>query len=399
MQNFKLLITIALGILITHAGLAQVDKGKYEKRKAGFYTNEIQPALHPKKEKQIFKSFIYDVSSKNLPSEKESFEYFWHNTPESQGSTGTCWCYAATSFMESEIQRISGKQVQLSEMYVTYWDYVERAKLFVEKRGDVYFNHGSEANAVPLRMQQYGTVPLNAYPGKVKNAKFHNHGVVMDEMKAYLAKVKENNNWNSEEVILTIKAIMNHYMGTPPQEFIVDGKKYTPKTYMSEYLKFDANNYQSVMSTMSAPYYEESELVEADNWYHGDNYYNVPIDDFMDIIDNAVKKGYTICICGDVSEPGHNSFKEVSMIPDFDIPSKYINQSARELRLKNKSTTDDHCIHLIGHKKIKGEQWYLIKDSGAGGFNGPNKGYRFFHENYIKLKMMNIMLHKDVVKK
>ncbi len=83
------------------------------------------------------------------------------------------------------------------------------------------------------------------------------------------------------------------------------------------------------------------------------------------------------------------------MVPTFDIPSEYIDESSRQLRLTNKATTDDHCIHIVGYRKIGNDLWFLIKDSGAGGFDGPNKGYRFFHEDYVKLKMMNILVHKE----
>jgi bleomycin hydrolase len=112
------------------------------------------------------------------------------------------------------------------------------------------------------------------------------------------------------------------------------------------------------------------------------------------VIDNALDSAYTVCICGDISEPGYQSLAEVGIIPEFDIPSDYINEASREMRLYNKSTTDDHCIHFVGMQDVDGERWYMIKDSGAGGFDGPNKGYRFIHEDYVKLKMMNVMVYK-----
>ena len=115
----------------------------------------------------------------------------------------------------------------------------------------------------------------------------------------------------------------------------------------------------------------------------------------MTVIDDALDSAYTVCICGDVSEPGYDRWKEVGIIPAFDIPSGYINASAREMRLRNGTTTDDHCTHIIGFLDEGDDRWYLIKDSGAGGFDGPNKGYRFLHEDYIRLKMMNIMVYKE----
>ncbi len=112
------------------------------------------------------------------------------------------------------------------------------------------------------------------------------------------------------------------------------------------------------------------------------------------MIDDALDSAYTVCICGDVSEPGYDRWTEVGIVPDFDIPSSYINEASREMRLTNGTTTDDHCIHIVGMQDLEGERWYIIKDSGSGGFDGPNKGYRFMHEDYIRLKMMNIMVYK-----
>jgi bleomycin hydrolase len=164
---------------------------------------------------------------------------------------------------------------------------------------------------------------------------------------------------------------------------------------MRNVLKLVPDDYFSFMSTMSKTYNQQGELVEADNWWHCDDYYNVSIDDFMLVIDHAIDSSFTICICGDISEPGYDRWSEVGIVPDFDIPSAYINESSREMRLNNKTTTDDHCIHIVGVHEADGERWYMIKDSGSGGFDGPNKGYRFLHEDYMRLKMMNIMVYKE----
>ncbi|MGM0650972.1 MAG: C1 family peptidase, partial [Bacteroidota bacterium] len=135
-----------------------------------------------------------------------------------------------------------------------------------------------------------------------------------------------------------------------------------------------------------------------DNWWHSDDYYNVSLDDFYGLCEDAITHGFTICICGDVSEPGYDKKTEVAIIPEFDIPADHINASSRELRLYNEATTDDHCIQIVGYQEFNDEMWFLVKDSGAGGFDGENKGYRFYHEDYIRLKMMNIMLHKDAAR-
>lgn len=317
----------------------------------------------------------------------------------SQGNAGTCWCFSATSFFESEVYRLINQKIKLSEMYTVYWEYVERAKAFVKTRGNIEYDQGSEANAIPVIWKKYGIVDYNDYNGKLKIQNFYSHTDLINELKTYLNNVKENNEWNEKVVVSTVKSILNKYMGQPPTYVVVNNKKLSPQDYLTKVLKLNMNDYFSFMSTEEFPYYEKHELVEADNWRHSKNYYNVPVKDFMYIIENSLQKGYTVSICGDVSEAGYNRFAEVSKIPTFDIPSEYINEDARQFRLSNHTTTDDHCIHVVGYQKVKNDYWFLIKDSGAGGFDGPNKGYRFYHQDYIKLKMMNILVNKDVAKK
>jgi bleomycin hydrolase len=152
-----------------------------------------------------------------------------------------------------------------------------------------------------------------------------------------------------------------------------------------------------VLFLLQQPYYEQVEYPVVDNWWYNSDYYNVKLHEFMDVLKNAVRQGYTMSIGGDTSEPGYDSFYEVGIVPSFDIPAAYIDEYARQMRFSNKTTTDDHGIHLIGYMDKNGHDWYLIKDSGAGGFNGPNKGYRFYHEDYVKLKMMDFMVHKDAL--
>ena len=213
-------------------------------------------------------------------------------------------------------------------------------------------------------------------------------------MKDYLNGVKESNAWNTVMVVSTIRNILDKYMGPPPQQILYENEHYTPVSFLKKVLKIVPADYFSFMSTMSQTFNQKGELVEPDNWWHCDDYYNVDISDFMLVIDDALDSAYTVCICGDISEPGYDRWTEVGIIPAFDIPSDYIDQTSREMRLKNGTTTDDHCIHIVGMQDVEGDRWYMIKDSGSGGFDGPNKGYRFMHEDYVKLKMMNIMVYK-----
>jgi bleomycin hydrolase len=210
------------------------------------------------------------------------------------------------------------------------------------------------------------------------------------------------NAWNETEVISTIKSIMNHYMGVPPSTVKVEGKVYNPTQYLKDYMKLNMNDYFDVTSLMGKPYWEQVEYEVPDNWWHSKDFYNVPLDEFMKLIKASVRKGYTMMIGGDVSEAGFDAWNQIAIVPTFDIPSEYIDENARYYRIVNGSTTDDHGMHIVGYLEKDGKDWYLIKDSGAGSRNcgkeSKNFGYYFFHEDYVKLKMSDVIVHRDMFK-
>jgi len=351
-----------------------------------------------KKSKEEKKSFKMDFSGIDVPKSVDEFKTFWHNQPVSQGFTGTCWDFSTTSFFESEIFRINGEKIKISEMYTAYWEYVEKAKRFIEKRGDSNFDEGSEGEAVKLNWKRHGAMPIEAYSGLLPEQPNHDHRKLFSEMEAYLKSVKETNSWNEDLNLSTIKSILNHYLGTPPEKFDYNGKTYTPATFFNEVLKLNMDDYIELLSTIKYPYKEYIEFEAPDNWWHSKNYYNIQLDDFMKILKNSVRNGYSVALGGDVSEAGYSSTAEVAMIPSFDIPSEYINAFSREFRISNKTTTDDHGIHIVGYLEKDGKDWYLIKDSGAGSRDGNNKGYYFYEEDYVKLKMLSFMVHKNMLK-
>jgi bleomycin hydrolase len=198
-------------------------------------------------------------------------------------------------------------------------------------------------------------------------------------------------------VVETIKSILNYYLGAPPTSVTVEGKAYSPKEYLENYLGLKLDDYIDVLSYMQKPYYEKVEYEVPDNWWHSSDYYNLPLDEFLAVLKKAIRNGFTVGLGGDVSEPGKSAELDVFMVPDFDIPSEYIDENARQFRFSNQTTTDDHGIHLVGYLNKPDQNWYLIKDSGAGSRNGNNKGYYFFTEDYIKLKIMDYIVHKDAL--
>lgn len=404
MKKQIILATVLLSSFLVFA--QNKDKALFEEVKPGYYQNSIlkgiddyaEPAIEQKKVKRM----KVDLSNWEIPNKPSEYKTVWYNQPVSQGNTGTCWCFSTTSFYESEVKRASGKSVKLSEMYIVYWEYVERAAYFVASRGNMILGEGSETNAVAKNMKKYGMVPYDHFTGMSPGQKFHNHEPMFDEIKAYLASVKEKNAWNKIEVVATVRSILDHYVGPVPTEVTVNGKKISPQEYLNNVLQINPDDYVDFMSLMDEAYYQKAEYKVPDNWWHSAAYNNVPLADFMAAVKMAIDNGYSLSIGGDVSEPGFDKIAQIGVIPSWDIPSEYIDEAARLQRFKNGATTDDHAMHLIGYKTQKGKTWYLVKDSSSGSRNcgeGAEKfGYYFIHEDYVKLKFMSFTVHKDAVK-
>ncbi|HQH18472.1 MAG TPA: C1 family peptidase [Bacteroidales bacterium] len=406
MKKILIVTLLVLSFSVFSQNTSTKDKAIFKEYNPGYYQNTILKGIDDyeaiattTKSKKRFKM---DFTGMDIPNSTDLYTRYWSTPPISQGNTNTCWSYSTTSFLESEVYRLYKKEVKLSEMHTVYYEYIERAKEYVKMKGTSAFAEGSEANAVTRMWKKYGIVPESDYTGMLPGQTIQNHAVMYEELLAYLKSVKASNTWNEEIVLATVKSILNSYMGAPPTTIMVDGKQISPLEYLNNIIKINPDDYISVMSLMEKSYYTKAEYDVPDNWWNSDDYYNVPLDVFMNIVKTSIKNGYTMAIGGDVSEPGYESDMQVGVIPTFDIPSEYIDENARQFRFSNESTTDDHGIHIVGYYEKDGITWFLIKDSGAGsrnaGKDSKNFGYYFYHEDYIKLKMMNIMVHKDMVK-
>lgn len=400
MKNFSLILLPAIIFLFNSQSFTQEEKNKGVLK---VYKNEFYEEIKKEakeffeKKKESKKEFKVDFTGLDLPKSKEEFTYYWHNDPLSQGNTGTCWSFSTTSFFESEVYRLNKRKVKLSENYTVYWEYVEKARRFVRERGNSNFAEGSEANAVKRMWKEYGIVPSEVYTTKMPGQKFHDHSKLFNEMNSYLKSVQERHAWNEEEVLSTIKSILNYYFGVPPTKFTYEEKEYTPKEFLAKVVNLNLDDYVEIISLMQEPYHTKIIYDVPDNWWRDNNYYNVPLDEYMSLIKNAIRKGFTMAIGGDVSEAGIDSHFKAAMVPTFDIPSEYIDENARQFRFSNGTTGDDHGIHLIGYQNKDGKDWFLIKDSGSGSFNVGDRGYYFYTEDYVKLKIIDFMVHKDAV--
>jgi bleomycin hydrolase len=399
MKKFLLLSAFCvLAASVTSAQVLTTDKGSFKEKKASYY-DEIEKEANsfkakPAKEK---KSFKVDFTGINVPKSNSEFKTYWHTDPISQGVTGTCWSFSTCSYFESEIYRLHKREIRLSPIYIAYWEYVEKVKRYVQERGESVFGEGSEGNAVKRIMKQYGAVPFDAYSGLKPGQKFHDHSAMFAEMDTYLENVKKSAAWDEAEVVANIKAIMNHYLLPPPEKFTYNGKEYTPAEFFKKEVDLNMDDYIDVLSLKQQPYFKHVVYPVPDNWWFDSSYVNVPLDEFMKIIKSAVRNGYTVVIGGDVSEAGLDSYSKAAIVPTFDIPKEYINEDARQFRFSNETTTDDHGIHIVGYTEKDGLDWFLIKDSGSGSRNIGQLGYLYFREDYVKLKIMDFMVHKDAL--
>jgi len=399
-KEFKLLLSTLISITtLISAQPIQRDTAVFiEKRNEFFDSVKTSLDAFYKKDGTGKKKIVVDFESFNPPHLKDEFKSYWHNQPISQAVAGMCWCFSTTSFFESEIYRISKREIKLSELFTVYWEYIEKARGYVQSRGKQEFGEGSESDAVIRIWKNHGIVPSSAYTGLLNGQPFHDHRKMFTELKMYLESVKASNAWDVDAVERVVKNILNKFIGTPPKKVIINGKEMTPQEYLQKVVRLDLGEYVELVSLADRPYYRWTEYDVPDNWWHSKAYFNVPLNDFMLAIKNAIRAGYTMALGGDVTEPGIYGHAGIAVIPTFDIPEQYIDESSRIFRFKNGTTGDDHGIHMVGYLEKDGKDWYLIKDSGSGSRNNSHRGYYFFHEDFVKLKMLGVMLHKSAMK-
>lgn len=354
-----------------------------------------------KKKEEKHYEFVLDMSGMDLPTDISQYTTVWHNPTLSQGYAGSCWSFSTLSFLETELKRLNDIEVKLSEQFIIYWEYVEKARGYVQSRGETPFEQGSQGNAVNRIGKMYGLVPASAYSGKLPGQTHDNHFKMKEEMDTYLASVERDQAWNEEQVLATIRSILDSYMGTPPESFAYEGKTYTPVNFRDAYLKIKLDDFVSFYSMKQEPFWQQVEYDVRDNWWDCDEYHNVPADVFISIMKEAIKEGYSFSIGGDVSESGFVREYQVAVVPTYDIPSEYIDDNARQLRFSNGATTDDHGMHVVGYLEQDGLTWFLVKDSSSGSRYADEEdgifGYYIFHEDYMKLKMTVFGIHRDAV--
>ena len=336
-----------------------------------------------------------DWSGLDVPSGPDAFAAAWHNPPVPQYYTGSCWAFAATSFLESEAHRLHGVDVKLAEMWFVYWEYVQKARRHLESRGATPVAEGSQADGVLATLRRYGAVPADAYPGVPAADGRFDHTPLLRELKGYLGWVLESGNVDLERNLAAVRAILDAHMGPPPEDLVWQDRAYTPRAFADDVLRLDPDAYVPCVSRMNVPYYARVLLDVPDNWRRRDDYFNLPLDDFYQVIHRALGDGVTVVLGGDNSEPGMDGRHDAAVIPEWDIPSRWIGQASRELRITNGTTTDDHGVHAVGLLRHGGRDWFLIKDSNRSSRLGKYEGYYMWDGDYVRLKMLSFLVHRE----
>lgn len=324
----------------------------------------------------------------------------------SQGNTGTCWSFSTTSFLEAEIIRITGKPIDLSEMFQVRHTYPKKAWVYVMRQGKAQFGEGALAHDVIKSAKVYGIVPNVIYPGNPTNQK-HNHAemvaVLENMVKTYAANPGKQltSNWQT-----AIESVLDTYLGKDVVEFKYEGKTYTPKSFL-EMTKLKLDDYVTLSSFQHEPYYQPFLLDIPDNFSNG-LFYNVPLDEYIQNIDNALNKGYTLSLDCDVSEATFSGRNGIAVIPNNEEdsklilteikPEKNITPTYRQQEFENLTTQDDHLMHIVGKVKDQnGTVYYKVKNSW--GTQSGRDGFIYMSVAYLRLKSISVLLHKDALLK
>jgi len=328
---------------------------------------------------------------------------------KNQSSTSTCWCFSGISLFESELLRMGKKQFDLSEMYIVRYTYEKKAEQYARMHGNSTFAPGGEYGDLLNGCRKVGIVPDNVYPGLNYGETKHNHNEMdaglLGYMDGILKSPKLTTAWMGG-----INGILDSYLGKNPATFTADGKSYTPAAYMKE-LGINPDDYVIFTSFSHHPYYKEFALEVPDNWGSG-LFYNLPLDEFMQIIDNAVPNGYSVAWASDMSDRGFSMKEGVAIIPEKNWnemtpeessvvfkgphPEKVITQELRQKEFDNYTTTDDHGMHIVGLATDQaGNTFYKVKNSW--GVTGKYDGFIYVSKAYIMLRSTNCMVNKKAV--
>lgn len=387
------------------------------------YTNSIRPFVLAA---TLFAGTVAGFAQDNLvnalkvnasDNSKASFKFtdvinLEKTSVKNQGSSGTCWSYAANSFIESEMVRMGKKPVEISQIYSARNTYIEKGRMYVRMHGAVTLGDGGALHDVMNMYKKYGAVPQSVYTGLnygTDKNKFGEMGALTQGLLE--AVVKNPNGQLTPNWETAYTAVIDSYLGQAPKSFDYNGKKYTPESFAKEVIGINPDDYVEISSFQEYPYYTKNVLLVPDNWSF-DQVYNVKLNELTDIIDNGLKNGYSVAWAGDVSEKTFSWKNGVAFVSDkkfddmtaeekadlFNGPKKEQVTTAemRQQAFDNYTTTDDHGMHIVGISKDQnGKEYYIVKNSW--GESNDYKGYLYMTKEFVKYKTTAIMVHKGAI--
>lgn len=344
---------------------------------------------------------------------------------KNQASSGTCWCFSTASFIESELLRMGKGEHDLSEMFIVRQKLLNQLNDNYLRRGRGNIGQGSLSHTFLNAYNQVGIVPEEVYSGINYDSPRHNHGEMMAMLEA-VAGVALKAKKRSPQYDAMVQSVLDTYLGPLPETFTYRGKKYTPKSF-AESLGINTADYVELTSFTHHPYYEAFELEVPDNWEHA-RQYNLPLDELMEVIDGALRRGYSVCWDGDVSERGFRYANGAAINPDVKDLSRYsaadsavfaplteaqrmdsvmafrrpypeivVTPEVRQEGFETFVTTDDHLMHITGLAKDQnGTKYYVTKNS-WGTERNDFGGYLNMSESFVRAKTIYVMLHKDAL--
>lgn len=347
---------------------------------------------------------------------------------KNQASSGTCWAWSGLAFLESELIRKGKGEHDLSAMYFVHRNYADQAEKYVRMNGALNFSQGGSFADIVETLNEYGVIPLELYTGLNYGTNRHMHSELAAGLTGYLKAINEKPNKNLTTAWKQgLEGILNAYLGEIPTEFEYKGKTYTPQTLAKE-LDLKSEDYISLTSYTHHPFYKPFAIEVADNWRWALSY-NLPINEFMEVLDYAINEGYTAAWASDVSEIGFTR-TGLAVVPDDTsednigsdqahwlglspreqetqlknkvsqgpVVEKQITQEMRQVAFDTQETTDDHGMQIYGiAKDQKGTKYYMVKNSW--GEAGTYKGLWYASEAFVKYKTMSIVINKQALPK
>lgn len=312
---------------------------------------------------------------------------------QDQYLSSTCWSFASNSFLESDYFMKTGEWLNLSEMYVARYSYINKLIQYLDQGGNIFFTPGGQFHDVLKVVKQYGMVPEDVYSGK-PNGEFNHNQAKLDTMMSHFAQtlLKQKKTKPSAQDMLKVNSMLDQQLGKVPEKFIFKGKSYSAQSFAKDLLLFNADDYLEITSYTHHPFYKYFVLEDKYNWTK-DSYYNLPLDDFIAITDSALANGYTVCWDGDVTETG---FQHENGIAELEYTiTDFVHE--RQSTFDNKSSSIDHMMHMAGTAIDENKRkWYYVKNS-WGSYSNKLGGYLLMSEDYFKIKTIAIIVNKKAI--